>query len=86
MAQQLEDGQLHPPVDAVVDARSVFDIIAASDAGELQEGSLNLHVLSVRDRLPRGCLKHFWWTDTRDMLADGLAWVFCHQTSAPGLW
>ena len=72
MAGLMENGELMPPVEAVTDARSVFDSIAAQDVGELQEGSLKLHLLSVRDRLASGTLKRLWWSDTRDMLADGL--------------
>ena len=56
----------------VTDARSVFDSLAAADVGTLQEGSLVLHLLSLRDRLMSQTLKRAWWTDTRDMLADGL--------------
>jgi len=72
MAKKMENGELEPPVEAVTDARSVFDSIAAQDVGELQEGSLKLHLLSVRDRLASGTLRRLWWSDTRDMLADGL--------------
>ena len=72
MARQLELGTLVPKAEAVVDARSVFDCLAATDVGELVEGSLKLHVLALRERLLSGTLSALWWTDTRDMLADGL--------------
>ena len=72
MASLMETGQLTPPVEAVTDARSVFDSLAATDVGTLQEGSLVLHLLSLRDRLRVGTLSKAWWSDTRDMLADGL--------------
>ena len=72
LAGQLETGQLYPPVDAVTDARSVFDAVQASDPTDPQECSLKLHLLSLRDRLTTGTLRKFWWCDTRDMLADGL--------------
>ena len=72
MARQLELGTLTPKAEAVVDARSVFDCLAATDAGELVERSLKLHVLALRKRLLAGTLSALWWTDTRDMLADGL--------------
>ncbi|CAK0808244.1 unnamed protein product, partial [Prorocentrum cordatum] len=72
LADDLDNGRLQPPVDAAVDARSVFDCLAATDVGELVEGSLKLHVLSLRERLQSGTLRRLFWTDTRDMLADGL--------------
>ncbi len=72
LADDLDNGRLQPPADAAVDARSVFDCLAATDIGELVEGSLKLHVLSLRERLQSGTLRRLFWTDTRDMLADGL--------------
>ena len=72
MAQQLEQGTLTPPCDAVVDARSVFDCLAATDMGELVEGSLKLHVLSLRERLQTTALRRLYLSDTRDMLVDGM--------------
>ena len=71
-AAMLDSGQLEPPADAAVDARSVFDCLAVSDMGELTEGSLKLHVLSARERLEKQILRRLYWSDTRDMLADGL--------------
>jgi len=72
LAALFESDGLEPECEAVVDARSVFDCLAASDVGELVEGSLKLHVLSIRERLLSGTLHRLWWSDTRDMLADGL--------------
>ena len=71
IARQLELGTRTPKAEAVVDARSVFDCLAATDAGELVEGSLKLHVLALRERSLAGTRSALWWTDTRDMLADG---------------
>ena len=53
LALKLDHGMLTPPCEAVIDARSVFDCLAATDAGELVEGSLKLHVLSLRERESR---------------------------------
>ena len=72
LADTLDRDGLRPPRDAVIDARSVFDCLAATDLGELVEGSLKLHVLSLRERLSTGALRRLYWSDTRDMLADGL--------------
>ena len=68
----LESGGLTPPVEMAIDARAVFDALTAQDASEPSESSLKLHVLAFRDRLFRGVCSILWWTDTRDMVADGL--------------
>ncbi len=72
LVQRLEGGTLRPGVDCVCDAKSVFDAINASDVNDPQESPLKLHVIALRDKLERGILKRLWWSDTRDMLADGL--------------
>ena len=35
-------------------------------------GCVKLHLLSLRDKLAQGILKRLFWSDTRDMVADGL--------------
>ena len=72
LLDKLEHGQLYPPIDVVVDARSVSDAISASDVCTPQESSLRLHLIAIRDRLSRGLLRSLSWGDTRDMLADAL--------------
>ncbi len=79
MAQLLDNGQLMPPVDIVGDARSVFDSIAAIEIGDIQESSLRLHLLSFRERIMLRQVARLWWTDTRDMLADGLTKGSAHR-------
>jgi len=69
---KLEQGELYPPIDVFVDAKSVADALQASDLGNPQEASLKLHLISVRDRLQRGLLRSLNWCDTRDMLGDCL--------------
>ena len=59
-------------IDAVVDAKAVFDAIAGADACNPMECSLKLHLLSLRDKLAQGILKRLFWSDTRDMVADGM--------------
>ena len=68
----LESGGLTPRVEMAIDAWAVFDALTAQDASEPSESSLKLHVLAFRDRLFRGVCSILWWTDTRDMVADGL--------------
>ena len=68
----MEHGCMYPPIDVCVDARAVFDALAASDVCDPQESSLKLHLISVRDRLAAGILRFLFWVDTRDMFADGM--------------
>ena len=72
MVDMLENGGLYPPLDICVDARAVFDAVAATDTCEPAESSLKLHLISVRDRMFQGIIRRMFWVDTRDMLADGL--------------
>ena len=65
-------GGLYPASDVAVDARAVFDAVAAADACDPQGCSLKLHLISVRDRLAQGIIRRMHWVDTRDVLADGL--------------
>ena len=69
---KLEAGRLYPPIDLLVDAKSVSDAISATDVCTPQESSLKLHLIAVRDRLSRGLLRSLSWSDTRDMVADAL--------------
>ena len=72
LLQRLEAGGLYPPIDLLVDAKSVSDAVAAPDVCTPQESSLKLHLITIRDRLARGMLRSLSWTDTRDMVADAL--------------
>ena len=72
LARAQESGQLKPPVRAATDARAVFDSVKAPDVCEPQECSLKLHLLALRDKVHRGTIESLFWSDTRDMLADGL--------------
>jgi len=69
---KLEHGGLYPPIDLMVDAKSVSDAIAASEICTPQEASLKLHLITIRDRLTRGLLRSLSWSDTRGMVADAL--------------
>ena len=70
---QLEQaGNYHFPLDAVIDAKSVFDSIVAADLKTPAEQSL-IHVLGqLREHMMSKRIRLLWWVDTRDMLADGL--------------
>jgi len=72
LARAQEDGQLYPVVKAATDAMAVFSSVAAPDICDPAESSLKLHLLSLRDKVASGTLQSLFWSDTRDMLADGL--------------
>ena len=69
----LEKGAMYPPLDLCVDARAVYDVVAATDVCDPAGSSLKLHLTSVRDRMTHGLIRSLYWVDARDMLADGLA-------------
>ena len=90
LAELQEAGKLDPPIRLAVDAQSVYDAIIASDLGEPAEGSLRLHLLSLRDRL-NTTIQRLLWLDTRDMLADGLTKgavdrAALRKIAADGIW
>ena len=72
LSMRLEHGALYPQVELAVDALSVYEAITATDCCEPGESSLKIHLLSIRDRLNQGLVSRLHWSDTRDMLGDGL--------------
>ena len=72
LVQKLESGSSYPPLEVVTDAMSVFEAVSCGDCCTPTESSLKLHLLSVRDRIQRGVIHALHWSDTRDMVADGL--------------
>ena len=70
LREDLETGKLQPDLDCVVDARALFDAVAAADPCTPLECSLKLHLLDIRDKLACGMIKKLYWADTRDMVAD----------------
>ena len=72
MARAQDEGKLRPHIKAATDAKAVFDSVAAPDICDPAESSLKLHLLALRDFVTHGIIESLFWTDTRDMLADGL--------------
>ncbi len=58
-------------IDAVVDAKSVFDSLCVADIKAPSEASLIMILLSIKESLRNWTLRTLWWVDTTDMLADG---------------
>lgn len=67
-------------MDVGVDARAVFDVVAATDVCDPRERSLKLQLISVPDRFARGIIRRMHWVDARDMLADGVTKVGIDRT------
>lgn len=67
-----ESGRLPIPVHVIIDARSVFDALAAAEVRPPTEISLIMKLCQLKEALLCHALKTLWWCDTRDMLADAL--------------
>ncbi len=59
-------------VEAVVDAKSVFDSITSVDAHLPTEESLIAVLMAIREQFAQRLMQRLWWCDTNDMLADAL--------------
>ena len=73
-AKQLLDqqGQAGIPLDAGVDAKSVFDSLTADVDKTPNDKQLLLHAKAMRELLEDGQIDRLFWFDTEDMLPDGL--------------
>ena len=60
------------PLDAGVDARSVFDSATAQVIRTPADKQLMLHVRALREQLEEGLIDVLYWIDTEDMLPDGM--------------
>ena len=60
------------PMCLYIDALSVFTAIVATFIKTPAENGLLVHLHYIRELLDYGVLDAFAWTDTRDMLADGM--------------
>jgi hypothetical protein len=68
----VEEAQLLYKIDGFVDAMSLIRALAASSIKVPQEKSFLLNLLWIADHIRTGLLKSLSWSDTRDMIADGL--------------
>ena len=67
-----ELGQWPMPLEAVVDAYSVYSTCVKLESKNPAEETLITLIMIIREGLRTGRISKLWWTDTRDMLADGL--------------
>ena len=59
-------------IECSIDAKSVFDSLSNSDVAQPSESNLLFVLLAIKEGMQSFTLRTLWWTDTRDMLADGL--------------
>ena len=67
-----ENGSLEIQTKLVIDAMSVFSAVTAQHIKVPSEKGLMLQLLWLREQLDSKALNALVWTDTRNMLADGL--------------
>ena len=67
-----ELGRWPLPLEAVVDAYSVFSTSKKQESKNPSEETLITLVAILREALITNRMSKLWWVDTRDMLADGL--------------
>ena len=67
-----EKGAFPVPVELVIDARSVYDSLVASEIKTPAEVSLVMFLAQLKEAMLAHSLSKLWWCDTRDMAADAL--------------
>ena len=67
-----ENGRYDVPMVLYIDALSVYAAIPATFIKTPAEQSVLCHLQYVRELLDHDVLRALIWTDTRDMLGDGL--------------
>ena len=72
LADIIDTGQHMISVEAVVDARAVYDAVTADVVKTPDDKHMLLHALKLREWLDRGAVRALWWCDALDMIADGM--------------
>ena len=72
MAERYAEAQWPTPIEAVIDAYSVFAAVTNTDVKLPLEESLVVIVMAIREQFSIGMLTRLWWCSTDDMLSDGL--------------
>ena len=70
--QLLKKQQFAIPLDAGVDARSVFDSVTAQTVKTPADKQLMLHARALRELLEEGTVDILYWFGIEDMLPDGM--------------
>ena len=74
-----EQGGYAVPMCLFIDAYSVFASITATFIKPPADSSLLCHVQYLRECLDNRALDALFWSDTRDMIADGLTKGSCER-------
>ncbi len=72
LARLKDSGHMPMGFAVCLDAKSVFDALKADEPQVPAEVNLLNHLQMIKEWLNRRLLTRLWWTDTRDMVADGL--------------
>jgi hypothetical protein len=72
LAQRQEEGLFAIPAEVFIDARSVWETIAAEVMKTPSDHTLLIHAKAVKQYFLQKQLKALTWIDTRDMVADAL--------------
>jgi hypothetical protein len=67
-----ETGSFPVSIELIIDARSVYDSLVASELKAPTEISLIMFLSQLKEQMLCWSLRRLWWVDTRDMAADGL--------------
>jgi hypothetical protein len=67
-----ETGNWSLPLEASIDAKSVFDALSNPDTRTPTEASILVILMHIKESLMTHSLSRLWWVQTQDMLADGM--------------
>ena len=73
LMRRLTQGDLPMQIEALTDSSSIFSYLVAVHLKLPAEKSTYYHLAYLREKLVRGLIRSYNWTDTRDMAADGPA-------------
>ena len=72
LADLQENGENALQSDLIIDAKSVFECVAAADTKSTTDKLMLCHALKLKEILSLRIASRLLWTDTRDMLCDAL--------------
>ena len=72
LAEIVDTGIHDIGVEGIVDAKAVVDSVTADVVKTPDDEHMLLHALKLRECLDRDALRTLWWSDTLDMIADGM--------------
>lgn len=76
LIERQESGDLSTPLDHVVDAKALYDLLEGDREANPSDEGCRLWVLWIRERRQCGAVRSTSWCTTHDMLADALTKEF----------